>query len=91
MILSQRLWWSVAHNTGLEPADVALWAKVFLQCEGKRHYLREIDLTPDEEAAAVRILRHPPDEVMRRQIQHEAENYPDGWERSLRWLPEGTA
>lgn len=88
MKLSQRLWWSVAHHTSPDdPVACMVWAKVRSQCWGKRHYVREIVLTEAEEAVVVRILKHPADDVLRAQIRHEAQNYPDGWERSLRWLP----
>jgi hypothetical protein len=89
MKLSQRLWWSVAHNTNPDDAvECMVWGKVRTQCQGKRHYLREIELTQDEEEAVIRILRNPPDDYMRSQIAHEATNFPDGRERSKAWLPE---
>ena len=91
MILSQRLWWSVAHNTSPDDAaECMVWAKVRSQCRGKRHYLREIDLTPAEEDAVVRILRNPADDVFRAQIAHEATNFPDGRERCARWFPQAS-
>lgn len=81
----------MAHNTSLDdPVECMVWAKVRSQCHGKRHYLREIALTEAEEAVVVCILKHPADDVLRSQIAHEARNFPDGWERSLRWLPAET-
>ena len=86
--LSQRLWWSVAYHTKPQiPAHCTLWGKIVSQCVGKRHYLREITLTPAEEAAAVDILRNPPDDLFRFYVWHEATNYPDGAERCARWYP----
>lgn len=90
MTLSQRLWWSIAyHCDETSIASCMVWAKVRQFCIGKRHYLRHIPLSPSEEAWVVHLLRNPPDETFRSQINHEARNFPDGWERSLRWLPEG--
>jgi hypothetical protein len=78
MTLSNRLWRAIAARMDDSPTQAMVWAKVRMQAHGKRHYLREIDLTHRERGAVACALHaNTADDYLRFCVVHERNTNPD--------------